>query len=171
MAVKRKFVKKEAHVEDSKPCKKRSRVAVKSVKKIVIEHDDDDEKSQCSSVGSNDPLFDVIYFAVDLDEDERNNWPDLLALYKLSVQFLMVSNLPQRKFIDMAHVRWEEEVYMYRLEKWWGEARHVRFLYHTYPLICVTLAVVIESFLDFLYDRYRSEQYFLYKAGIGSVDC
>ncbi|GJW58024.1 protein NSP-interacting kinase 3 isoform X3 [Tanacetum coccineum] len=122
---KRKFVKKEAHVGDSKQCKKRSRVAVKSVKKIVIEHDDDDEKSQCSSVRSNDPLFDVIYFAVDLDEDERNNWPDLLALYKLSVQFLMVSNLPQRKFIDMAHVRWEE-VYMYRLEKWWGEARHVR---------------------------------------------
>nr|GEX57517.1 hypothetical protein [Tanacetum cinerariifolium] len=73
MAVKRKFVKKEAPVKDSKTCKKQ-RVAVKSVKKIFIEHDDDDdEKSQCSSVGSNDPLSDVIYFAVDLDEDEAQS--------------------------------------------------------------------------------------------------
>nr|GEZ48126.1 hypothetical protein [Tanacetum cinerariifolium] len=73
MAVKRKFVKKEAPVKDSKPCKKQ-RVAVKSVKKIFIEHDDDDdEESRCSSVGSNDPLFDVMYFAVDLDEDEAQS--------------------------------------------------------------------------------------------------
>ncbi|PWA95009.1 alg9-like mannosyltransferase family [Artemisia annua] len=38
-----------------------------------------------------------------------------------------------------------------------------RFLYPIYPLICVAAAAVIESFPDFFYDRYSSEQSFLYK--------
>ncbi|PWA76699.1 hypothetical protein CTI12_AA234830 [Artemisia annua] len=56
-------------LEDFIPCKKQLRVAVKTIKKIVIENDDDedDEKSQCSSVGSNDPVYEVIY----LDEEDE----------------------------------------------------------------------------------------------------
>ncbi|PWA64046.1 hypothetical protein CTI12_AA173810 [Artemisia annua] len=63
MAVKRKSV-EEKIVEDFKPCKKRLCVAVKTIKKIII---DDDEESQCSSVGSNDPVYDVIY----IDEEDE----------------------------------------------------------------------------------------------------
>nr|GEV60224.1 dol-P-Man:Man(6)GlcNAc(2)-PP-Dol alpha-1,2-mannosyltransferase [Tanacetum cinerariifolium] len=37
-----------------------------------------------------------------------------------------------------------------------------RFLYPIYPLICVAAAAVIESFPDFFYDRYKSEQSFLH---------
>ncbi|GJW50469.1 hypothetical protein Tco_0091820 [Tanacetum coccineum] len=66
----------------------------------------------------------------------------------------------QQKFIHMAHVRWEE---VYRFEKWWGEARQVRFLYSICPLICIAVAAVIQSFLDFLYERYRSEKSSRYK--------
>ncbi|PWA52885.1 hypothetical protein CTI12_AA449260 [Artemisia annua] len=67
-AVKRKSVEEEALIEDFKPSKKRLRVAVKTIKKIII--DDDDEESQCSSVGSNDPVYDVIYLADVHEEDE-----------------------------------------------------------------------------------------------------
>ncbi|PWA74020.1 hypothetical protein CTI12_AA137870 [Artemisia annua] len=69
--VKRKSVEEEALIENFKPCKKRLRVAVKTIKKIIIEHDDDDAKeSQCSSVGSNDPVYDAIYLADINEEDE-----------------------------------------------------------------------------------------------------
>ncbi|GJZ88132.1 hypothetical protein Tco_0659914 [Tanacetum coccineum] len=50
-----------------------------------------------------------------------------------------------------------------RFEKWWGEARQVRFLYSICPLICIAVAAVIQSFLDFLYERYRSEKSSRYK--------
>lgn len=38
-----------------------------------------------------------------------------------------------------------------------------RFLYPIYPLICVAAASVIESFPDFFYERYSTEQSLLYK--------